>query len=268
MAYDVVRSEVVLYDGYTTDTWTWDGTTWTQEHPSHRPSLRWFMSMTYDAARGRVVLFGGVDEGALGDTWTWDGTDWTRHHPTRSPSDRYFAAMTWDAALNEVLLFGGGNEGTYLRDTWSWDGRNWTRLKPARSPPSRCCAAISVDAMGKVVLFGGFTYDSGEFADTWTWDGSTWRIPFTAHLHSHPDSGPPGMDVRVIGTGFAGHESVTVSFVDSMSGKTLLGTFATSGNGTLKADVMIPPAASLGPQKITAVGALSAQKGRTTFTVT
>jgi hypothetical protein len=36
--------------------------------------------MTYDDARGQVVLFGGTKYygGArLGDTWIWDGTDWT-----------------------------------------------------------------------------------------------------------------------------------------------------------------------------------------------
>jgi len=40
-------------------------------------------SMAFDAARGRVVMFGGDDNSQvqihLGDTWTWDGTDWTVH---------------------------------------------------------------------------------------------------------------------------------------------------------------------------------------------
>jgi hypothetical protein len=41
-------------------------------------------AMAYDAARGQVVLFGGVGySGTLNDTWVWDGTNWvekTRPH--------------------------------------------------------------------------------------------------------------------------------------------------------------------------------------------
>jgi hypothetical protein len=41
------------------DTWTWDGSTWTQQHPVPSPSARTDASMAYDAATGTVVLFGG-----------------------------------------------------------------------------------------------------------------------------------------------------------------------------------------------------------------
>ena len=34
--------------------------------------------MAYDAARGKVVLFGGYDgQTNLADTWEWDGQAWT-----------------------------------------------------------------------------------------------------------------------------------------------------------------------------------------------
>ena len=51
------------------DTWTWDGTTWTQQHPATSPSARTFASMAYDPATSTAVLFGG--KGTLADTWTW-----------------------------------------------------------------------------------------------------------------------------------------------------------------------------------------------------
>ena len=41
------------------DTWTWDGTTWTQQHPAASPPARYGASMAYDAATRGVVLFGG-----------------------------------------------------------------------------------------------------------------------------------------------------------------------------------------------------------------
>ncbi len=50
--------------------------------------------MTYDAARGQVVLFGGYRSAHdFGDTWTWDGTDWTQLSPVHSPSAR--DGMAW-----------------------------------------------------------------------------------------------------------------------------------------------------------------------------
>jgi hypothetical protein len=38
--------------------------------------------MAYDRNRGRIVLFGGINDinlpPQLTDTWEWDGTSWTR----------------------------------------------------------------------------------------------------------------------------------------------------------------------------------------------
>jgi hypothetical protein len=55
------------------DTWTWDGTHWHQRQDIG-PSPRLYSPLTWDAARGRGVLFGGVTVLAgqviyLGDTW-------------------------------------------------------------------------------------------------------------------------------------------------------------------------------------------------------
>jgi hypothetical protein len=58
--------------GYLADTWTWDGTTWTKQHPAVHPPGRYETSMAYDAATGTVVLFSGCrPPGYLADTWTW-----------------------------------------------------------------------------------------------------------------------------------------------------------------------------------------------------
>ncbi len=45
--------------------------------------------MTYDAATGTVLLFGGrVNGTVLSDTWSWDGTTWTQLTPATSPAAR------------------------------------------------------------------------------------------------------------------------------------------------------------------------------------
>jgi hypothetical protein len=110
MAYDAAHAQVVLFGGYDNgvlgDTWTWDGTDWTQRTPAHSPPAGYAHAMAYDAAHAQVVLFGGYG-GSGNDTWTWDGTDWTQRTPAHSPSPREGHAMAYDAAHAQVVLFGG-----------------------------------------------------------------------------------------------------------------------------------------------------------------
>jgi len=82
MAYDAARRQVVLFGGVNpnsgvllNDTWVWDGSNWTQKSPQTSPPAREGHAMAYDIARGRVVLFGGLDAkmNTLNDTWLWDG---------------------------------------------------------------------------------------------------------------------------------------------------------------------------------------------------
>jgi len=73
-------------------------------------------AMAYDAARHRIVLFGGRENQFLADTWEWDGVIWVQRSPLASPSPRRSHAMTYDAARQRVVLF-GGSQG--LADTWA-----------------------------------------------------------------------------------------------------------------------------------------------------
>jgi hypothetical protein len=93
-------------------------------------------------------------------------------------------------------------------------------------------------------------------------------VPFAARLSLDPSSGPPGTTVHVTATGFAAFEQATLTFIDSTNGKTVLGTFRTSANGTLTHNVTVPLDSTLGAQKVTAVGAVSHQKAEAKFTVT
>jgi hypothetical protein len=192
MAYDAGREEVVLFGGggadgtHLGDTWVWDGTTWTQVFPATSPSAR-ESTMTYDAARGRIVLFGGRgDTAVLNDTWTWDGTTWTEQHPSTVPPVRVDPGLAYDAQRGEVVMFGGyqGCSGCDLDDTWTWDGVTWTQESPTRSPSGRDGMGMVYDALrGEVVLFGGTVFPT-VYNDTWTWDGSNWQ-------RESPPASPP-----------------------------------------------------------------------------
>ena len=90
------------------DTWTWNGSTWSEQAPGNSPAGRIGASMVFDSATSNVVLFGGFGfNGILNDTWTWNGTSWTQQHPAASPSPRWRAAMSDDPAAGSVVLFGG-----------------------------------------------------------------------------------------------------------------------------------------------------------------
>jgi hypothetical protein len=185
LAFDAARGDVVMFGGSSTgpprnDTRTWDGTSWTEQHPATVPPARDSMGMVYDAAAGRIVLFGGRASGGIpyGDTWTWDGTNWTEEAPAHAPSERYAMATAYDAARQEAVVFGGygrGGRATYLDDTWTWDGADWTKQHPARSPIAREYMSMAYDASdADTVFFGGSACDGCYVDDTWIWDGATW----------------------------------------------------------------------------------------------
>src|SRR4029077_7272688 len=105
------------------DTWTWDGSTWTQV-TSPSPPARRGAAMAFDSVRGEDVLFGGYYPAcscARGDTWTWNGTQWTEQGAAPPPA-REGAAVAFDNVAGNVMLFGGASCNTsscsYLNDTW------------------------------------------------------------------------------------------------------------------------------------------------------
>jgi hypothetical protein len=188
MAYDAATGTVVLFGGTRVPgaprgTWTWDGSTWTQQHPATSPPGRADPSMAYDPATGTVVMFGGerYDKRfhTLADTWTWDGSTWTKQSPATRPAARWGASMAYDAATGTMVMFGGDHHvplSRGLADTWTWDGSTWTQQHPATSPPTLSAASMAYDAAtGTIVMFGGVTEPGAtKSADTWTWDGSAW----------------------------------------------------------------------------------------------
>lgn len=130
MAYDAARGVVVLFGGrdeqsqYLADTWTWDGTHWTQ-HAASGPSARWGHAMIYDPDRQKVLLFGGTEyDGStvyyLNDLWEWDGAAWTPITPAGTPPPaRTDAGFTYNLARHEAIVFSGWAEfGSSFPYTW------------------------------------------------------------------------------------------------------------------------------------------------------
>src|ERR1022692_202795 len=209
-AYDPAQRDIVLFGGdgghgapstgpLYGKTWTWNGTTWTRQHPAASPSPRAGAAMAWDPATCQLLLFGG---GTFPDsyhffasTWTWNGTTWTRWHPATSPSPRENPDMFYDAALHEIILF-GGNAPTdsphyanhYDNQTWAWNGRTWTRLHPAASPSPRDSGSLVYDPAARTaIMYGGYN-DTRRLSDTWSFNGRSWT---RLHPASTPGSDSP-----------------------------------------------------------------------------
>lgn len=134
LAYDAARNEVLLFgeensDGYLEDTWTWNGSNWTQESPSSKPPSRESSAMAYDPNRQVIVLCLAGSGGNL-ETWEWDGTNWTKKATTSSPGERQYHGLVYNPQTSSVQLHNGnfGSNPTTNADSWSWDGSSWTLL--------------------------------------------------------------------------------------------------------------------------------------------
>ena len=155
---------------------------WKEQH-GNNPEARLIHSLTYDAARGVVVLFGGYNNEILSsDTWEYDGISWRPITPTDpendgNPEARSFHSLTYDSARGVVVLFGGdGDNGRFLSDTWEYDGTSWKEITPTDPEGETAILAhaglpsLTYDsARGVVVLFGGREgsgSDSTSFSDT------------------------------------------------------------------------------------------------------
>lgn len=198
MAYDAARQRVVLFGGLTavgpttvsSQTWTWDGATWTQIGNVASPLARAGHAMAYDSARQRVVMFGGVDAQGVefADTWEWDGINWIPRVSSALPPARVGHAMAYDSVRQVVVLFGGkGANGLTRNDTWKWNGTDWSAGQPATSPAAREAHAMTFDAARQRILMlaGRASSASGSlFGDCWEWDGSNWSQMLNANLQT------------------------------------------------------------------------------------
>jgi len=144
------------------------------------PSARNQPALTYDAARGRTVLFGGWSPSGepLDDTWAWDGTRW-QQIAAAGPTPRDHHAMTYDGRHGTVVLFGGWDD-TYLGDTWTWDGDQWHRTATSGPSARGGKPALVYDSRhASVLLYGGWSQQKA-LQDLWTWNGNQWHLHLLA----------------------------------------------------------------------------------------
>lgn len=170
-AWDPVRRQVLalgMQNGVF-GTFVWNGATWGRLTPAHQPNVQ-SLQLATDVARGRIVLFSGVDvQGSpVPQTWEWDGVDWQQIAVTASPSSRWQPALGFDEASGTMLLFGGYDRLGPLQDTWRYAGGTWMALTPATLPGPEAAPRLHWSSARRELILT-------RLDDTWAWTGADWR---------------------------------------------------------------------------------------------
>lgn len=196
LAYDANLKKTVYFGGwdgvnFRDDTWTWNGTAWTEVKTKNEPENRAQMAYWYDPLAKKVILFSGAGRPDLdsrvtrySDMWAFDGTNWTKMAVTNTPGARFGAQVAVDPRNDKVVLFGGlravidgkNVDQFYDNDLWIWDGAasSWTKVATTGGPGPRQNGGFDFDpSLGKLVLFGGFMGNI-YLSDVWTLDGDKW----------------------------------------------------------------------------------------------
>ena len=133
LAYDPVTKADLLFGGEPGggptplfgDTWSWNGSSWTQLKPAHRPATGAAYA-TFDEQLNALVLLDWE-----GNLWSWTGSDWNAIPTSGSGPGAYLsdAAFGYDAVSRGILVFGGATgDSAASSATWLWVGAAWTRL--------------------------------------------------------------------------------------------------------------------------------------------
>ncbi len=208
-AYDSTNDRLIIFggsgaSGVLNDLWVLSNATgtrgaaaWTQLNPAGPPpAARYSARVAYDAATGRLILFGGADANnhILSDYWVLtnasglSGTpQWIQAAALNSPSTRGLLASDYDGRNARLILFGGESCGTttcaLFSDTYAAASATNTAGSPSFAhlapsgtlPPPRYDSGVAYDAAdNRMVIFGGQTSTGvtndpfGRVNDSWS----------------------------------------------------------------------------------------------------
>lgn len=101
-------------------TWTWNGRSFTQAHPQNAPKSS--LVVVADARVDHVVAIDGLQ------AWLWQGGTWVAQ-PSETSNFADFAGC-YDPVLGDVVVFGTPISGPLAAATWIWNGSSWDEAVP------------------------------------------------------------------------------------------------------------------------------------------
>jgi PKD repeat protein len=209
MVYDSANDVLVLFGGRCADmngcngtpysqalndTWIYRISTnsWTRMLPANSPAARAQHTLSFDAAQGVVLLFGGVSSSnvAYNDTWVYSvvANTWTQVSAANPPPARYLHAAVYDPGIGQHVIYGGNKAGgATTGEVWTFSlstgGGNISpsasfTINPASGSTQTSFAfngAASVDPDGTIASYA------------WTFgDGATGTGATTTHVFASP----------------------------------------------------------------------------------
>jgi hypothetical protein len=172
MAYDVARSRMVLFGGWTgsaypADTWEFDGIDWQQVFPAVSPPGVSRHRMVYDIARAETVMY--YSQNQQSGCWLYDGATWRAAPP--GPPALFTPALVYDEARARTVLASSSHYTAPQISTWEWDGTVWTNPQP-NGPTLGFTTNGAYDSVRGLVEVAG---SQGDGIATWGWDGAQWQ---------------------------------------------------------------------------------------------
>lgn len=196
MAFDPSSNRLILFGGVTcgpfqpddligcdgtellSDTWAWDGATWSRVGTSHHPQVDHFDSERVNAGtdeKHRQLILVAHAQGDRDDrvqTWSFDQGDWRLLNPLHVPHLWDFSGPQFDATSGRFVILQGPvphfDCGTapcshdFQEGMWSWSGSDWQMLSSSIPPD---LGSLLRTARG-LMLFG----EGGQYL----WNGSSW----------------------------------------------------------------------------------------------
>ena len=208
MGFDPATSRVVLFGGIAcappgvddpigceyqntqttlADTWTWDGSSWSQLHTAQSPPVFSFRGdfggMAGDATHHNLILvtYGPPDPDHLVQSWILRSGDWQRLQSKHTPPAIEFSGPAYDAVTGRLIV---QQQGGRSDTTWSWNGSDWQDLGPSVNSPHSYGQLVSVGGLGVMLIGEGSEYN---------WTGKSWtnyqQLPQSVSLSLRPRDG-------------------------------------------------------------------------------
>lgn len=182
LAYDYSNQTALVYNfmGNGPGTWRWDGAKWNlvasgaAQHPDPGRSAP---VMTFDAATGHVILFGGFSQsgGNVLTMWSWTGHDWRRIGVDSLWRVQGLGAPFAPDLEHHILI------GYVNGETWSWDGRGWTQLHPLHQPSTG--GQLFADPQHHRIVMASLDFSASSSVDLWAWNGQDWTHLIRREVH-------------------------------------------------------------------------------------
>ena len=176
--YDPAHDRMIVFGGYDavtgsrSEVWALSlsgSPTWSELKPGGSAAARYGHSAIYDAARKRMVVFGGFDGFAprndaralsLAEKPSWSAIT----TPGPPPPGRYAHTAVYDSAGARMVISGGSDGVSSRQDVWALSlsgSPAWTALTPGSAPRTRHPRLYSISlAAGSGIPIGDFASES------------------------------------------------------------------------------------------------------------